>query len=97
MAADTETSTPDVQITTLVYTIIRSLLQITGAFGITWGQTVSGAVWQQVAGAVAIMIGLGWGMYQKFQQARLDHAGNVASARAAKAIKVVSQDGVPPV
>jgi hypothetical protein len=40
--AETETSTPDVQITTQVYTIIRSLLQISGTFGITWGQTVSG-------------------------------------------------------
>jgi hypothetical protein len=94
--ADTEISTPDPQVAVIIYTVIRSLLQILGAFGITWGQTVSGSTWQQVAGAIAILIGLGWALYQKIQQARLDHAGNVASARAGKAIKVVAQDGVPP-
>lgn len=95
--AETETSTPTPQTSVIIYTIIRSVLQVLGAFGITWGQTVSGSTWEQIAGMLAIAAGFIWSVYQKIQQARLDHAGNVASARAGKAIRVVSQDGVPPV
>lgn len=95
--AATETSTPSPQTSVIIYTVIRSVLQVLGAFGITWGQTVSGSTWEQIAGMLAIAVGFIWSVYQKIQQARLDHAGNVASARAGKAIRVVSQDGVPPV
>jgi protein-S-isoprenylcysteine O-methyltransferase Ste14 len=95
--ADTETSTPDIQTQVIILSIVRAVLLILGTFGVTWAQTVSGSVIEQAAGAGAILVGIAWSLYQKFQQARLDHAGNVASARAAKAIKVVSQDGVPPV
>jgi protein-S-isoprenylcysteine O-methyltransferase Ste14 len=95
--ADTETSTPDIQTQVIILSIVRAVLLILGTFGVTWAQTVSGSVIEQAAGAGAILVGIAWSLYQKFQQARLDHAGNVASARAGKAIKVVSQDGVPPV
>jgi hypothetical protein len=88
--AETETSTPDVQTQVIVLAVVRAVL-------LTWAQTVSGSAIEQIAGAGAILVGIAWSLYQKFQQARLDHLGNVASARAAKAIKVVSTDGVPPV
>ncbi len=73
-------STPDPQIQTLVYTAIRSVLTILGTFGATWGATVSGAQWEIVSGAVAILISVGWSQWQKIQAARANHAGNVASA-----------------
>jgi hypothetical protein len=95
--AETETSTPDVQTQVIVLAVVRAVLLILGTFGVTWAQTVSGSAIEQVAGAGAILVGIAWSLYQKFQQARLDHLGNVASARAAKAIKVFSTDGVPPV
>lgn len=94
--ADTEPSTPDLQTQVVVLTILRAVLLILGTFGVTWAQTVSGSAIEQIAGAVAILVGIVWSLYQKLQQARLDHAGNVASARAGKAIKVVAQNGVPP-
>jgi hypothetical protein len=97
MQSTTEPSSPNPQIQVLIFTLIRAVMQILGAFGITWAMTVSAATWEIVAGALAIIISTLWGLYQKVQQARLDHAGNVASARAAQAIKVVAQDGVPPV
>jgi hypothetical protein len=97
MQSTTEPSSPNPQIQVLIFTLIRAVMQILGAFGITWAMTVSAATWEIVAGALAILLSTVWGLWQKFQQARLDHAGNVASARAAQAIKVVAQDGVPPV
>jgi hypothetical protein len=95
--SETVESTPNPQLQDLIFTLIRSLLQILGTFGFTWGETVSGEKLHIIAGVVAVLIGVGWAQWQKFKQARLDHAGNVASARAAKAIKVVGQEGVPPV
>jgi hypothetical protein len=97
MASETVESTPNPELQSLIFNLIRDILKILGTFGLTWGETVSGSTWQIVSGIVAIMLGIAWGYYQKIQQARLDHAGNVASARAGKAIKVVAQDGVPPV
>lgn len=97
MASTTAPSTPNPETITLIMTAIRAVIMILGAFGITWGAKVDQATWEVVAGGLAILIGLAWSLIQKFQQARLDHAGNVASARGGVAVKVVAQDGVPPV
>ncbi len=88
--ADTIPSTPDPQIQTLVYTAIRAVLQILGTFGITWGATVSGAQWEMIAGALAVLIGIGWSFWQKIQAARANHAGNVASATVGAPVQPVT-------
>jgi hypothetical protein len=106
MASETETSSPDPTKYLLWGGYIRAVISALGGIGIGVGilANVSPGQWSMLLEAGAPFIGLAmtgavalWSRWQKFQQARLDHAGNVASARAGKAIKVVSQDGVPPV
>jgi len=85
----TVTSTPDPTIQTLIYTLIRAIMQILGAFGVTWASTVSGATWEMVAGALAMIIATAWSVWQKVQQAQLNHAGSVASAAIGRPVQVV--------
>lgn len=80
-------STPDPTITALVYAVIRYVLAILGAFGVTWGASVSGASWQIIAGAIAGLIGLGLSIWQKYQAAAHTHATAVASANAGKPVQ----------
>ncbi len=89
MADDLVPSTPDPQIQTLVYTAIRAFMTILGTFGCTWGATVSGAQWEIIAGALAILVSFGFSVYQKFQASWHNHAGNVASAKVGAAVQPV--------
>ncbi len=87
---DTIPSTPDPQIQTLVYTAIRAVVTILGTFGCTWGATVSGAQWEIIAGSLAILVSFGFSVYQKFQAAWHNHAGNVASATVGAPVQPVT-------
>jgi VanZ family protein len=87
---NTIVSTPNPEIQTLVYTVIRAVATILGTFGVTWGATVSGEQWQMIAGAVAVLISVGMSVYQKFQAARADHVNSVASATVGAPVKVVT-------
>lgn len=81
-------STPDPDLQTLVYTAIRAALTILGAIGIStpaWASNPS-ALWA-VAGAVALLVSVGFSFYQKFQAARAAHAAAVASAASGKPLK----------
>ena len=86
---DTVPSTPDPTLTALVYAVIRYILAILGAFGVTWGASVSGSNWQIIAGAVAGLISLGWSIWQKFSAASHTHSTAVASAAAGTAVQPV--------
>jgi hypothetical protein len=98
MADDTTTTpsspTPTAQV--LVYTAIRSVLTTLGALGIGVGTQLPDSAWMIVAGCIVTLASVGWSFYQKLQQARLDHAGSVASARGGKAVQVVPTSGVTP-
>lgn len=80
-------STPDPTTTALTYALIRYVLAIMGAFGVTWGASVSGQSWQIVAGAIAGIIGLGLSIAQKYQAARHAHETAIASAVAGKPVQ----------
>src|SRR5947207_1963720 len=62
MQSTTEPSTPNPQVQVLIFTLIRAVMQILGAFGITWAMTVSAATWEIVAGALAILISTLWSL-----------------------------------
>lgn len=75
-------STPDPTWTALIYAVIRHLMSILGALGVTWGSAVSGEDWQIIAGALAWFIAVGLSVWQKYQAAAGAHAGAEASAHA---------------
>ena len=85
MADNTIPSTPNPQITALVAAVLRAIVTILGSVGITIGVTDSTIA--TVAGAIALVIGVAWTIYEQFRQAKLRHAAAVASARGAKAVQ----------
>lgn len=88
--SDPQPSTPDVSTQTLIYTLLRALLNLLGAFGISFTALADANVLWAVAGAVSVIVSVGWSLWQKFQAARADHANSVASANAGQPLKVVS-------
>jgi type VI protein secretion system component VasK len=90
-------STPNPETTVLIGTAVRAILYIIGPALATYGVKVDQSTGELVAGAVITIVTVVWSFWQRFQQAKLDHAGNVASARGGQAVKVIAQEGVPPV
>jgi hypothetical protein len=96
MAQASAPSTPSPETQVLLAAAIRAILAALGGVGITWGAKVDQSTVEIAAGALSVIAALGWSVWQKFWQAKLDHAGNVASARQSKAIRVLSKEGIPP-
>lgn len=82
----TVASTPNPQITVLVMALLRALIIIAGAVGLTIG-TYTDAQLAPLAGAISLIVGLSWTAYEQFRQARIRHATAVASARGGKAVQ----------
>jgi hypothetical protein len=93
-------STPNPETAVLIGTGVRAFLMIFGPVLATYGITVTSSSTEAIIagiGTLVTLVGVVWSYWQKFQQAKLDHAGNVASARGGQAVKVIAQEGVPPV
>jgi hypothetical protein len=90
-------STPTPETTVLIGTLVRAALLILGPTLATYGIKVDASAWEAGIGAILTAGAFAWSIWQKFQQAKLDHAGNVASARGGQAVKVIAQEGIPPV
>jgi hypothetical protein len=79
------TSSPTTQ--ALVFAGLRALLMVLGTFGITIPALTDSSNLTAVAGAVSVLIGIGWSFYQKFQDAQAAHRGATASAATGQAVK----------
>jgi hypothetical protein len=98
--SSTVPSTPNPETAVLIGTGVRAFLMIFGPILATYGITVTSSSTEAITagiGTLVTLVGVIWSYWQKFQQAKLDHAGNVASARGGQAVKVIAQEGVPPV
>jgi hypothetical protein len=95
--SSTVPSTPSPENAVLIGTVVRGLLFAFGPALATYGITVNASAWEAAIGAAIAVGSFVWSIWQKYQQAKLDHAGNVASARGGQAVKVIAQEGVPPV
>lgn len=101
----TEPSSPNPQYAVVWGGYIRTLVAALGGAGIgvgvfshmtaeQWSALITAGL--PIIGAlITFATGL-WSRWQKYRAAQLDHAGNVASARASKATKVISTEGVVP-
>lgn len=93
MASVTEPSSPNTTTQQQILFAIKLVLKLLGAFGIGWGAGVPADQWALVAGALTMLIEFGVSWWNTQHQAWLDHQGNVASARAAQATRVVAEKG----
>jgi hypothetical protein len=86
-------STPNPQMVTLVMALLRALIIILGAAGVTTAEFTDAQL-MPLAGALAVIGGLSWQFYEQFRQARIRHASVVASARGASAVQQVDYEPV---
>ena len=83
-------STPDPTIQTLVYALIRAVLMLLGAIGVStpaWASQPS-SLWA-MAGAISLIVGIIWSIVQKFQAAKQTHSAAVASAKLGRPVQTV--------
>jgi len=76
-----EPSTPNPQMTTLVYTALRALVTIAGALGLGVGAATD-TVLMTVSGAIVTLVGVVWSFVQKYRASSAAHDSAVASAAA---------------
>lgn len=81
-AAASDPSTPNPQLTTLIYTLLRAVLTILGALGVGFGSTMSNSTLMTISGALAVIAGLVWSFIDKVQAARAAHKSAQLSALA---------------
>lgn len=85
--SDVVVSTPTPDTTTVVLTIIRLILMIAGAAGLTSAHFTDAEL-VPIAGAISTLIGVGWTIYEQWHQAQLKHQSAVVSATRGRALQV---------
>lgn len=86
-------SVPSPQTITIIMALLRALIIILGAAGVTTA-TYTDAQLMPMAGALAVIFGLGWQVYEQFRQSRMRHDAAVASAKGASAVQHVDYEPV---
>jgi hypothetical protein len=86
-------SVPSPQTITIIMAVLRALIIILGAAGVTTAEFTDAQL-MPMAGALAVIFGLGWQVYEQFRQARIRHASVVASARGASAVQHLDYEPV---
>lgn len=81
-------STPSPQMITLIMSILRALLMIAGAAGLITAEFTDAQL-MPLAGALAVIGGLSWQVYEQYREARMRHDAAVASAKGASAVQHV--------
>ena len=93
MPSVTTPSTPDPTLQQNILLIIRTGLKVLASFGIAYGAAVTDAQWALISGFIAMVVEMGVSYWTMKHQAWLDHLGNLASARAGSATRVVAEKG----
>jgi hypothetical protein len=86
-------STPSPQTITIIMALLRALIIILGAAGITTAEYTDAQL-LPVAGALAIIFGLSWQVVEQFRQSRIRHSSIVAAAQGARAVQHVDYEPV---
>lgn len=86
-------STPNPQAIVVIMAVLRALIVILGAAGVMTAQYTDAQL-MPLAGALAVIGGLGWQVYEQFRQARMRHDAAVASAKGATAVQHVDYQPV---
>jgi len=87
--ADITPSTPDPAITSLVFTLIRTVLAFLSGLGVVVG-SYSDSSLMIIAGAVVTAATAAWGLWDKIRAARANHRNSVASVIAGKPVEVAT-------
>ena len=81
-------SSPDVTWQTLMYTLIRSVLMVTGMLGVTAPSWANASSLWTLAGALVVLGTSIWSLVQKVMAQRAAHENAVVSANVGAAVKV---------
>lgn len=81
------------QMVSVIMAVLRALLIILGAMGVITAEYTDAQL-LPLAGALAVIFGLGWQVFEQFRQARMRHAAAVASAKGGKAVEHVDYEPV---
>jgi hypothetical protein len=86
-------STPSPQNITIIMALLRAAIIILGAAGVTTAEYTDAQL-MPLAGALAVIFGLSWQVYEQFRQGRMRHDAAVASAKGAAAVQHIDYQPV---
>lgn len=86
-------STPNPQIVTIIMAVARAVIIILGSMGLLTAQYTDAQL-MPLAGALAVLFGLSWQVYEQFRQARIRHSSVVAAAKGARAVQHIDYEPV---
>lgn len=86
-------STTAPQTITVIMALLRAGIIILGAAGVTTAQYTDAQL-MPLAGALALIFGLGWQVFEQWRQARIRHSSVVAAARGAAAVQHIDYEPV---
>jgi hypothetical protein len=86
-------STPSPQNITIIMALLRAAIIILGAAGVTTAEYTDAQL-MPLAGALAVIVGLSWQVYEQFRQGRIRHDAAVASAKGGTAVQHIDYQPV---
>jgi hypothetical protein len=81
------------QTISIIMALLRAVLIILGAMGVITAEYTDAQL-LPLAGALAVIFGLGWQVYEQFRQSRMRHAAAVASAKGGRAVEHIDYEPV---
>jgi hypothetical protein len=81
------------QVISVVMALLRALLIILGAMGVITAEYTDAQL-LPLAGALAVIFGIGWQVFEQFRQSQMRHAAAVASAKGGRAVEHVDYEPV---
>jgi hypothetical protein len=86
-------STPTPQTISIIMALLRAVLIILGAMGVITAEYTDAQL-LPLAGALAVIFGLGWQVYEQFRQSRMRHSLRWHLLRVARAVEHIDYEPV---
>lgn len=86
-------STPSPQMATVIMALLRAVIIIGGSMGVITAEYTDAQL-MPLAGALALIGGIAWQVYEQWRQARVRHSSVVAAAKGARAVQHIDYQPV---